>query len=154
MELRQQALGARSGKRALNVSRAADSSSLLEITALQDEVYPGTASVGTVDVDVSTLDESLGDVSIPLRSLLKADVQGYELEVLKGGASTLQKLGWIYLEVSFVELYAGQPLAHQVVNYLAERGFHVADTSEPSRVGGRTIQIDLLFENDHLAADG
>lgn len=54
-------------------------------------------------VDVSTLDD---EVENPGKyNLLNMDVQGYELEVLKGGTETLKNIDYIYTEVNRVELY-------------------------------------------------
>ena len=83
--------------------------------------------------------------SIGARALLKADVQGYELEVLKGAPLTFRRLRWIYLELSFVQLYEGQPLAAALISYLADHGFHIDDVVHVTRSGGRAVQADLLF---------
>ena len=40
--------------------------------------------------------------------MLKIDTQGYELEVLKGAARTLDRIDYILVETSFVPLYEGQ----------------------------------------------
>ena len=54
-------------------------------------------------VDVSTLDD---EVENPEQyNLLNMDVQGYELEVLKGGTETLKNIDYIYTEVNRAELY-------------------------------------------------
>jgi len=151
VELRTHALGSKSERREMHIAKAADSSSLLDFTPRQEAINPGTGVVGAVDVDVLTLDQVLDDLfadrSLPRPSLLKADVQGYELEVLRGGERHLSALGWIYVEVSFVELYRGQPLAYEVVNYLSPRGFGLVDAVISSRLRGRSIQADFLFEN-------
>lgn len=150
VELRECALGRRRERRVLHISHAADSSSLLALGPLQSSLYPGTSERGTIEVDVEALSEALTHIVIPPRSLLKADVQGYELEVLRGASKRLLEFSWVYVELSFVELYRGQPLAHEVIAYLLKHGFIPADTSKPSTVNGRTVQIDILFENSSM----
>jgi FkbM family methyltransferase len=141
--LRAIALGSKSGEATINVSRADDSSSILEITDLQDRLFPGTARVGTEVVAVSTLDAEFDDV--PPRTLLKIDVQGYELEVLRGGARLLGSIDWVLCEVSFLELYAGQPAASDVIECLREHGLRLTGVPHLTSRGARTVQADLLF---------
>jgi FkbM family methyltransferase len=140
------ALGAHRGRAVIHISQAADSSSLLPITAAQQAVFRGTREVATATVEVTTLDELLATQHVVLPALLKVDVQGYELEVLKGARRTLSIFGWVYLEASFVELYAGQPMAADVIEHLAASGFDLVDLGRPHVAGGRTVQADLLFE--------
>jgi FkbM family methyltransferase len=146
-ELREVALGAVSGRRIIHIARDADSSSLLEFTDLQSYYFPRTAEVGTAAVDVTTLDDELSGRRLPPRTLLKADVQGFELEVLKGATRTLPSLDWIYLEVSFRELYRGQPQAVEIFEYLRACGFAPAELVHPPSAPSRPcIQVDVLFE--------
>jgi FkbM family methyltransferase len=147
VELREIALGSRREARDIHVARAADSSSLLPITGTQEMVFPGTEEVDRVAVQVTTLDDELDGVAIPPGTLLKVDVQGFELEVLRGAGRVLPRIRWLLVEVSFVELYQGQPLAADVMDHVSELGFRLIDTSTPSRFRGRTIQIDMLFQN-------
>ena len=65
--------------------------------------------------------EELSDIA-----LLKIDVQGYELEVLKGCESLLDLFDAVYVECSFVELYEGQALAYEVIDWMHERSFCLA----------------------------
>jgi len=52
-----------------------DSSSLLPITALQNQVFPGTQETGTTAVEVRRLDEVLKPDEITAPALLKLDMQ-------------------------------------------------------------------------------
>jgi len=51
------------------------------------------------------------------------DVQGAELEVIKGMGDLLAKVKWIFLEVSRKELYLGQALVDELDSYLMDRGY-------------------------------
>lgn len=153
VRLSQCALGSRIGTATLFVAAADDSSSLLPIGALQQSIYPGTESERTVPVRVVTADYLLRDVEVPQRSLLKLDVQGYELEVLRGAATHLRHFQWVYSEVSFVRLYDGQALAAEVIDYLSLHGFGLADLSRPDRYAGRSVQVDMLFERQPTRGD-
>ena len=146
VELKECALGSVKGTAQLHVAGAADSSSLLEIGNLQEQLFPGTAEVQVVEVAVELLDDVLRVHDLGERALLKIDVQGFELQVLMGAVESLGRFRWVYVELSFVELYVGQPLAHEVMSLLAANHFGLVDTGEPTRVKGRTIQQDFLFE--------
>lgn len=144
VEVHVAAVGARPGRCTLHVSAAADSSSLLPI-GRQAREFQGTAEAAVREVPVTTLDEHL-DADIARPALLKIDVQGYELEVLRGATRVLDSVQEILCECSFVELYVGQPLAGDVVAHLAGRGFrlvHVAGIS--TGVDGEQLQADLTF---------
>ncbi len=145
VELRTHALGAEAGVQAMHVTRAADSSSLLAPTPLQNATFPDTDEIDQTNVTVSTLDNALAGFHLGKSPLLKADVQGYELEVLKGAPLTLRSLRWVYLELSFVQLYEAQPLAAEVISYLADHGFQIDDVVHVTRSVGRAVQADLLF---------
>jgi FkbM family methyltransferase len=54
---------------------------------------------------------------------LKIDVQGAELDVLRGAKRMLQSVAVVHAEVEFVPLYHGQPLFADVDAYLRQAGF-------------------------------
>jgi hypothetical protein len=74
-------------------------------------------------VRVLHLSDVISDHDIISPALLKIDVQGYEKQVLQGCEPPLQNFDWIFVELSFVELYKGQALAPSILAWLAERGF-------------------------------
>lgn len=83
----------------------------------------------------------------PLPDFLKLDVQGFELEVLKGGEKVLQAAEFCLLEVTLLDLGGGGPLLVEVVNYMNQKGFQAYDISQfIRRPYDRALwQIDLLF---------
>ena len=50
--------------------------------------------------------------------LTKLDIQGYELEALKGFGNLLKDNDYILVEVSFQEIYKNQPFANEIINFL------------------------------------
>lgn len=139
------ALGQADGESVINVSHSADSSSLLPISDLQSELFPGTHKNNEERINVRRGESEVPrDIVSPV--LLKMDVQGYELEVLKGLESRLQTVDHIYAELSFVELYVGQQLAGDVIAWLSERSFGVVGVYNLSTgPSGMAIQADVLF---------
>ena len=144
--LHQSAVGPEHKRVAMHVAARDDSSSLLPASTLQTTLYPGTETVAVVQVLACPLDEIVtrGDLVRP--SLLKIDVQGAELEVLRGCEPLLDCFDVIYCECSFVELYVGQRLAADVIDWLAARSFGLLGFYNLERDrSGNPLQADFLF---------
>jgi FkbM family methyltransferase len=147
MEIQPLALGADATRAPLHVTAKTDSSSLLPVGPQQMAAFPGTREVRTVDVPVRTLDSWAGEHPLDRPTLLKIDVQGFELDVLRGALSTLARVDEILVEASFVELYVGQPLAGEVISFLVQREFRLRGVHSVSRDGsGFALQADFHFE--------
>ena len=68
------------------------------------------------EVDLSTLDDEIeGDHPF---NFLNMDTQGYELEVLKGGKRTLEKIQYIYTEVNQAEVYENNAMIDELDEFL------------------------------------
>ena len=67
--------------------------------------------------------------SIPLKraDFLKVDVQGAELDVLRGATVHLREILGVEVEVEFIPVYENQPLFGQIVENLTEAGFEFVD---------------------------
>lgn len=91
------------------------------------------------------LDDLRLGLSSPL--LLKMDVQGFELEVLKGAPETLKQTEVILSEISLIPYNDGAPLMHEVIAYLAEREFLPYDICGGWRreSDGALAQTDIIF---------
>lgn len=141
------AIGERSEKKLIHLSACDDSSSLLEIGEAQSNFFPGTHEIGTLEIEVVTLDKFLTKEEITRPAMLKLDVQGFEIQALAGCKSLIGNFDYVYCECSFVELYKDQKLAGEVVSYLGSLGFSLSGIYNPSYDrDGNCIQADLLFE--------
>jgi len=141
------AIGPENKEMLIHVSRADDSSSLLPIASLQSKLFPGTEETEERKVIVRRLEVILGSEDIEQPALLKIDVQGFEKEVLEGCRAQLPCFSHIYVECSFMELYAGQALAHEVVMFLDECGFVLAGIYNLYySKDGIAVQGDFLFK--------
>lgn len=140
------ALGEHRAELQMHVTAKADSSSLLA-PSLQASIFPGTHEVGTEVALVMPLEDRLNRDDISSPALLKIDVQGYEMQVLRGCKTLLDCFEHVFIELSFVELYAGQALAPEVIGWLAENGFLLNGcyVSSGSYLNGKMIQGDFLF---------
>ncbi|MDP2785658.1 MAG: FkbM family methyltransferase [Sulfurimicrobium sp.] len=141
------AIGEKAEKKLMHLSARDDSSSLLEIGEAQSDFFPGTHEVGTLEVEVGTLDEFVTKEEIVRPAMLKLDVQGFELQALMGCESLIGSFDYVYCECSFVELYKNQKLAGDVIDYLHSLGLSLMGMYNPSYDAcGNCIQADLLFE--------
>ena len=80
---------------------------------------------------------------------LKLDVQGAELDVLRGSTRLLSDIVFIQTEVEFVPLYHGQPLFSEVDQALRKAGFLLHRFAE---IAGRAFRPLVL--NDDMNAMG
>lgn len=146
VRLNEVAVGPKTGKATIHISARDDSSSMLPITVLQNQLFPGTSETRQETVRLEPLREFVQPEEIEPPALLKIDVQGYELETLKGCESLLDRFAYIYVECSFVELYAGQASVSEVIDFLHEQGFVLKGiyniTYDRS---GLAVQADFFF---------
>lgn len=116
------ALGSSPGHATMHVERAnmGQSNSLLRPSKhlLQ---YPHITFDSCITVPVSTLDDL--PIQRDLYNMLNIDVQGYELEVLKGGLMVLTGIDAVYCEVNRDEVYEGCARVEQIDQLLANAGF-------------------------------
>lgn len=143
---RQVALGEGPGSAVLHVTANGMSSSLRQPLEAHVGADKGVRVVDSYEVAVATLDSELAHAEGD--SLwLKLDVQGHELDVLRGGPATLSRSVAIQVEMSFVQLYAHQASWLELVSHLLEKGFVLCHL-EPGFVDRRTgvlQQADGLF---------
>jgi FkbM family methyltransferase len=147
-ECRRIAIGAADEEAELHVAGNSSSSSLLEMESQHLSAAPESRYVTTERVAVRRLDSLRHELVRPdARVYLKLDVQGLELDALRGAEETLAQTSVVESELSLVPLYHGAPGLMEVVNHLADRGFHLL-ALEPVFVdphNGRLLQVDGLF---------
>jgi FkbM family methyltransferase len=106
-----------------------------------------TEALGNDEAEMRTLDACYEAELFPQPQLLKLDVQGYELEVLKGGQRVLSGCEAVLAEVSFFRFHPEMPTADDVIAYLKERGFAIYDTMGLLRLPEDDAlgHMDLMF---------
>lgn len=150
IQLHQTALGDKACEAEIHVSRSADSSSLLPIGEMQKRLFRGTDEIGTIKVPVKLLDDFKSEWEEYSRILLKIDVQGFELSVLKGSVEALKHCMYVYVECSETELYVGQALYRDVEEFLKQQGFRFQSSHNETIVDGKLLQADHLFVRSSL----
>jgi FkbM family methyltransferase len=140
------AISTERGSVAMHVTRRDVSSSILPIGQAQRDNFPFTDESRQEIVSTAPLGDYLSEADMQGTVLLKLDVQGYELTALNGCGTLLDLCKYVYIEVSFVELYIGQALATEIVALLFARGFELRCVANLSRGRSvRPLQADFLF---------
>ncbi|MCP4709473.1 MAG: FkbM family methyltransferase [Planctomycetes bacterium] len=113
--------------------------------------FSATANRCQKKVEIRTLDSFLEAGEIVSPDLIKLDVQGYEIEVLKGAEKCLENAEFLLIEVLYREIYESGPLAHEVISWVGARGFRILDicsyTQRP--LDGELAQSDMLFAREN-----
>lgn len=107
----------------------------------------GNSGARSTAMEMTTLDAITRRTHFERPDFLKLDVQGYELEVLKGAEQVLDSVEAVMLEVNLIEVYQGSPPVHEVVAYMAARGFRVYDVCTFFRrpYDNALWQMDMIF---------
>ncbi len=131
----------------INVSENIVSSSLYKVRKESLVAEPTTRIVRQERIRITTLDKFLAEQNFTGEVLLKLDVQGYELEALKGATGSLPGIKLIQAELSFVPVYDGIPLFGEIVSYLEQKGYKIFAIIPGfrDRKTGRMLQADGIF---------
>lgn len=103
-----------------NLASNGQSSSLLEFGS-HAQSYPTIKFVESIQVTTRRLDD-LFKVPLPF-NFINLDIQGAELEALKGLERILHEVNWIYTEVNRKEVYIGCATIEELDEYLGTQGY-------------------------------
>ena len=119
-----------------------------------DSLVPGRASLDSEiasgtdheTIELRTMDEEEG---LEAPDLIKVDVEGFELEVLKGGAHTLERRPTLFLEMHGAGLEDKRRRVCAIVDYLWDLGyrniFHVETGSQINPENATTAHQGHLY---------
>jgi FkbM family methyltransferase len=108
--------------------------------------YPGITFPYRETVEVSTLNSELKNIKGEF-NILNIDVQGYELEVLKGSTDILDKIDIINAEVNRVHMYENCPLINEIDEFLSQFDFVKVDENWMGHYWGDAIYVKRKFIN-------
>jgi FkbM family methyltransferase len=134
----------------MNISENLVSSSIFRVSDASIKAEPQTRITHKERVKITTIDSFVAKEKISAQKIfLKLDIQGYELEALKGALKTLPNITLIQVELSFTRLYEGAPLFSEVVSFLENQNFEIFTIipgfRDPNT--GRMLQADGIFLN-------
>jgi len=99
--------------------------------------HPHVKFDGTEEVEVDLLD----NFDTKDYNFLNMDVQGYELEVLKGATETLKHVDYVYCEVNRDEVYENNAYVEELDEYLSTYGMERVETSWVGEIWGDALYI-------------
>lgn len=109
-----------------------------------------------IEVPLRRLDQLIDRGGLVGDVLLKIDVEGMELEVLKGAVGILDRIRFIIAETSVRERHQGSYRFADLVGFLHDHGFHLHDALRLTRtkalVPGASI-MDAVFLNERLPGE-
>jgi FkbM family methyltransferase len=138
------AVGASAGKRVFFENTNTDMSSFFTLSS---------AGWGQVEgeslVEMTTIDEFLKTNGIEKVDILKSDTQGYDYEVLKGAEEAMQasRIGLIYFEFIFSDMYEKLPPFDRVFRHLIDRNFALVSMYDFRHQNELASFADMLFVN-------
>jgi len=98
-----------------------------------------------VKLKTNTLDNIVGDMYNNI-DLIKLDVQGAELDILRGSSQkVLPRCDLILMEVALLQYNTGAPLSGEVFTFMDCIGFQAIDILEKHYFNKDMIQADFLF---------
>lgn len=126
------------------------SASLYETANNQHHYFPGSTNQESELVEVKVLDDVYKANGLAYPDLIKMDVQGYELNVLRGAQNVLANARYLVIELSLREFYRGQPPLWELWRFLDEEqyvmvdhGYELRSPTSPFEL----LQFDAIFMN-------
>jgi FkbM family methyltransferase len=141
------AVGNKNGKEKINVAKRISASSLLDLKADKTSKLfaENLEMVKKEEITICKLDNEIPANSII--GIMKIDVQGFELEVLKGAEMTIERTYIVILEVNNHNGYSGSPKYYDIDLKLRESGFFLYDLCPSTRDNGRLKEWDVIYIN-------
>lgn len=113
-------------------------------------------SGGSIYKEKTVFYENCIETTLPIRTLdslnkdfefIKIDVQGAELDIIKGGLRTILNCSFLQLELSILQYNEGSPLISEIVSYLNSLNFVIYDIVSHLYWNNRLNQVDVIFIN-------
>jgi FkbM family methyltransferase len=141
------AIGSKDERITIHESASSPSSSILPMTRNHTEAFPWSEGGRDVEVELRRLDYFLPKMQLDGPVLLKIDVQGYSMEVLRGAPDTLAKADLVLIETSVVTLYEGESTFDDVYQFMKNAGFSFTGVLDQlvHPETGAILQMDAIF---------
>lgn len=114
------------------------SSSILK-PKLHLQNHPTVGFPTVEEVEMVKLDKYIEETSG--FNFINMDVQGYELEVLKGGAQTLQHVDYVYCEVNRDEVYEDNAYVEELDEFLSQYDMERVETFWQGGIWGDALYV-------------
>jgi len=106
-----------------------------------------------IEVECTTINESLNQLNINHIDFLKIDTQGSELEILKGLGEYRPLM--MKVEVQVVPMYKSVPNWSELVNHLYKKNYMTCEwTTIGSHLTRSPVEMDMIFIPNYLSDSG
>jgi len=126
---------------------------VFELYGLKEKNFSLYKVSNMIEVECSTIKESLNELKIKNLDFLKIDTQGSELEILKGMGEYLPLI--IKIEVQVLPMYKNVPNWGELINYLYGLNYMTCEWIEIGPHATRSpVEMDMLFIPNFLSDSG
>jgi len=142
------ALGHENGRRFFNVNQSEGTNSLLKSSDRAREIYGSLINQKElIEINAKTLHSWSSENNISKIDILKLDLQGGELDALKGADKLFKfgKIKSILCEVMFTTCYEEQANWTELVSFIESNGLRLFNFYQKNHYDGKILQADLLF---------
>ena len=120
---------------------------------LKKKNYPSFEVSNEIDIECTTIKESLNNLNIKKLDFLKIDTQGAEIEILKGLGNYLPLL--LKIEVQIVPMYENIPDWSELINHLYKLNYMTCEWEEIGNHATHSpVEMDMLFIPNYLNRTG
>lgn len=135
----------------INTTNRGTSSSLLEVNKeLKDDYFSkNIKTVAQESITLSTLDQEIPKTTKV--SLIKIDVQGFELEVLKGAKQTLANTSMLLIEMQNHQIYKEAAQYYEIDEFVRSQHFTLFEMIPSIRRNGKLYEWDAVYVNQQIA---
>ena len=99
-------------------------------------------------IKLDKLQNIINTKEIKRPSLIKLDVQGFELESLKGAKKILKNIDFIITEMSYQTIYDKQISNKKLIQFLKINNFIKIKTVNITKTNNKLFQSDVLFKKN------
>jgi FkbM family methyltransferase len=101
--------------------------------------HPTVGFPGVEEVEMVKLDKYMDETSN--YNFINMDVQGYELEVLRGGSETLNHVDYVYCEVNRDEVYENNAYVEEIDEFLSAYDMERVETFWQGGIWGDALYV-------------
>ncbi len=136
------------GTSTINVGHRVTASTLLEVNSdeISDNTYKIALKIKNIEeIQITTLDSEVPKDTII--DVLKLDVQGFELEVLKGATTILPDTKVIVIEINNHQEFKNAPTYYEIDAFLRHNNFELSNIYPGFRDKYKLMDWDAIYVN-------
>ncbi|MBT8637323.1 FkbM family methyltransferase [Polynucleobacter paneuropaeus] len=108
-------------------------------------IAPWFKIIKTIPIQVVRYDALFQEKLVPAPDFIKIDTQGYEYEILQGFGGLLDQVLAIELEAHFYQIYHGQKLLQDIVEYLDSYGLTLNMLRPQMNFDSDYVEVNAFF---------